>query len=158
MSYLLKNKDGSDMTGRQLNNNTRSTLHLTQAEPIVGDGTYKSPTQYVAELDPDLTDNITYGGGSATYTGEDDIEIEVRSTISVQSATAGNDVKITSGIGGTPSTSQEIESRLTTANEVKELTHQGTFKISKNQTIDFFIQGSSNLTITKAVWKIKRTG
>lgn len=143
-------------TTRSLNNNTRSALVLSAPEAIVGDGTYKSPGTNVIELNPDFTENITYGGGSATYTGLDTIWITIRSTISVSSASAGVTVTITSGTNSTPSTAQEIENKITSASEVKELTHQGVFELNPGDTMDFFIKATANVTLEKAVWTIQR--
>lgn len=143
-------------TTRSLNNNTRSTLYLTQAEPIVGDGNYKSPTLYVAELDPSLTENISYVGGSAVYTGLDEIQIKISSTISTKGVNAGIDVTVTAGILGVPDITQEIEHTLTNANDVKEITHHSIHTVSNGDTFDFFIKATSNITLDKAVWIISR--
>jgi len=146
----------SDRTGRNENNRTRSTLVLTQAEPIVGDGTYKSPELYVAELDPKFTEGINYTGGSAVYEGLDTIQIEVETTVSVKGTNAGITILVTSGVNSTPSTAQEIETKLTSAGDIKELTHHGTFEWKTGDIVDFFISATSNITIEKAVWKISR--
>lgn len=139
-----------------LNNHTRSMLVLSQAESIIGDNTYRSPGTYVTELDPSLTENINYSGGSATYTGAETIQITIDSRISVSSASAGTNIYITSGIKDTPSVEQEVYNKLTNANDTKELSHQGTFTISQGDTIDFFIKASANVVLEKAVWRIKR--
>lgn len=145
-----------NQTTRQLNNKTRSTLYLTQAEPIVGDGTYKSPDLYVAQLNPLFTENINYTAGSAIYTGLDTIEIEISATISTQSLNANVLVLVTSGVNGVPDTTQEIEHRLTVANDVKEITHMSIHTVSTGDTFDFFIQSSENIIMEKAVWIITR--
>jgi len=145
-----------NQTTRELNNNTRSALHLTQAESIVGDGTYKSPGTYVTEIDPALTENIDYSGGSAVYTGLDDIQIQLIATISIKSTSANVDVTMTGGIESTPDVNYEIENKLTSANEVKELTNVSIHTWSTGETLDFFIKASSNITMEKAIWIISR--
>jgi len=146
----------SNRTGRNMDNRTRSTLILSQPEPIIGDNTWRSPGVYVVELDPKLTENIDYTSGSAVYTGLDTIQIEIVSTVSTKATNANTTVLMTTGIEGVEDTTQEIKHTLTSGNEDKELTHQGVHEWKTGETLDFFIKADSNITIEKAVWKIKR--
>lgn len=143
-------------SARNINNKTRSTLYLTQPEGITGDGTYKSPNLYVAEVDPLLTEGVNYTGGSAEYTELDDIQVKVTTTVTVSSVNAGVDVTMTTGVDGSPDLLQEIENTLTNANDAKELTHQGVHPWKNLETLDFFIKASSNVTMEKAVFVIER--
>ena len=143
-------------TTANLNNHTRTALYLSAPEALVGDGTYKSPGTNVTELNAVFTENINYTGGSAVYTGNETIQIKIESTISISSASAGTTVFITSGINGTPSTTQEVTSVLTNANDIKELTHHGIFVLEPGDTMDFFVKASANVTLEKAIWNISR--
>ena len=146
----------SNKTGRNKDNDTRTTLHITQAEPIVGDNTYKSPGTYVVEVDPDLTENVDYSLGSAVYTGIDDIQIELVATISTKSTTANVDITMTGGVNGVPDLDYEVEHKLTVANDVKELTTPSVHKWTTGDTLDFFVKATADITLEKAIWIIRR--
>ena len=143
-------------SARNINNKTRSVLRLSQPENVIGDGNYKSPGTYIVEVDAALTENIVYSGGSATYIGDDDVQIEIESTYSVSASSAGVDITATTGKNSTPDLDFEMPNTLTSANDVKNLKQTGVHTLSKNDTFDFFIKGSANFTIEKAVWKIRR--
>lgn len=143
-------------TTTNLNNHTRSTLILTAPEPIIGDNTWRSPELNVAELDPSLTENISYVGGSAVYIGTESVQILITSTVATVGNSANTDVFLTAGKNGSPELSQQIDHRLTTANDVKELTTQTVITLENGDTFDFFIKASSDITINKAVWTIRR--
>lgn len=148
----------SDNTGLEVDYSVlkaKTALNLTQGEPIVGDGTYKSPSTYVAEV-PGFTENFNYVGGSLVYAGTVDIEVKVVSVISVSSVSAGTDITITVGKNSTPVTDFEIENKLTNANDVKEITHQSKFALTNGDTLDFYIKASNNIVMEKAVWLIDK--
>ena len=63
---------------------------------------------------------------------------------------------MTAGTNSTPDTNQEIEHRLTTANDKKELTHVSVHTWTKNDTLDFYVKASANVSLDKAIWKIRR--
>jgi len=132
-----------------------AVLKLSEPETIVGDDTYKSPDTYVVEVGA-FGENFTYEGGSLTYDGTEDIEITIRSTITVSSSNAGVTIVMTSGKNGTPNTDYEIGNKLTTANDEKELTHQGRHLASTGDTFDFYVKCSSNIVLEKAVWFIDK--
>jgi len=144
-------------SARNLNNKTRSTLRLSQPEPIIGDSTWRSPGNFVVEVDPTLTENINYTGGSAVYTGLDDIQIQMTATITTE-ATGGSNttVLMTGGIQGNEDLNQVIEHLLTNGNEAKELTCQFVSNWSNGQTLDFFINADKNIDLKKGEWIIKR--
>jgi len=143
-------------TTSDLNNRTRSALILSAPEAVIGDNTYRSPGTNVVQVDPKFTENINYTGGSAVYVGLETIQIRISSTVSVSSVVANTTLFFTSGINGTPDTSQEITSILTKGGDVKELSHQAVFEISTGDTLDFYLKGNNNMTIEKAVWLISR--
>lgn len=143
-------------TTANLNNHTRSVLVLSSSEVITGDNTYRSPGTNVIELNAVFTENINYTGGSAVYTGLETIQIKIESTISISSSSSNTTVFITSGINSTPSATQEVTSVLTSANDVKELTHHGIFVLEPGDTMDFFVKANNNVTLEKAIWNISR--
>ena len=143
-------------TTANLNNHSRSALVLSAPEAIIGDNTYRSPGTNVIELNAVFTENINYTGGSAVYTGLETIQIKIESTISISSATSNTTVFITSGTNGTANTTQEVTSVLTSANDVKELTHHGIFELAPGDTMDFFVKADNNVTLEKAIWNISR--
>lgn len=134
---------------------TTTTLNLSQGEPIVGDGTYKSPSLYIQAI-PGLTENLVYISGSLTYIGAEDIELIAISTITVSSTTAGNMITVTGGTNGIPNLDYEIANKITNANDIKEITNQGKISMITNDTLDFFIKADNNIIMEKAVWMVEK--
>lgn len=148
----------SDYTGTQVDytvTKAKTALNLSQPEPIVGDGTYKSPSLYVTEI-AGFTENFSYVGGSVVYSGIIDIQIKLVSVISVSSGNAGNEVTVTAGKNSTPNTDFEIVNKLTNANDIKEITHQSKFTLSTGDTLDFYAKATSNIVLEKAIWLIDK--
>lgn len=148
----------SDYTGTQVDFSVlkaKTALNLSQAESIVGDGTYKSPSLYVQEISG-FTENFTYAGGSVVYSGTTDIQVKVVSVISVSSASAGTEITITVGKNSTPNPDFEIENKLTNANDVKEITHQSKFSLTNGDTLDFYVKATNNITLEKAIWLVDK--
>jgi len=148
----------SDFTGTEVDLrifNAKTILNLSQPEPLVGDGTYKSPTLYVEEV-PGYTENFSYTAGSLTYTGTEDIQVKVQSTITLTTASAGNLITMTTGVNGTPNLAYEIENKMTTANDEKELTNQGDHTLTTGDTLDFFAKATGDFSLKKAVWTVDK--
>lgn len=129
-------------------------LHLSQAEALTGDGTnWYSPGTYVTLISSPV--NFSYTGGSIVYTGEEDIEVLLLSTVSMSSTLANVDVEMTGGTNGVPNEDYIVTHVLTNANDVKELSMNIPVQMSKNDTLDFYVRASQNISLEKAVWLAK---
>jgi len=151
----------SKFTGLEVDHsvfNASLLLNLSQPEPIVGDGSYKSPTQYVQYVPNIDPVNFEYSGGQATYIGDEDITVMLIVTTSVKSGSGGVGVTMTGGKNGTPALAFETLNVLSNANDVKELTSQSVEKLSKNDTLDFYIKANANITMENAIFNVFKIG
>lgn len=128
-------------------------LNLSQAEPIIGDNTWRSPELYVQGID--TPENFNYIGGSLVYTGTEEIEIILFSTISMKSSTAGVTIQMTGGVDGSPALDYVVEHKLTTANDIKTLSGDIVLNIKNGDSIDFFVKSTANISLEYAVWLVK---
>lgn len=133
-------------------------LNLSQAEPLTGDNTYQSPSTYVQVVPDTVPENFEYVDGSIKYTGDRDITVRILTTVTVSTVSGGNSITMTIGKTGTPEAKYEISNVLTNPNDEKELTNQGRLDVSTNDTMDFYIKGSSNFVLEKAVLDINKVG
>lgn len=144
-------------TNAQLNKQLQPAhIHLTlsQPEPLTGDGTnWYSPGTYVQAID--LPDNFNYIGGSIVYTGAQDIEVILMSTVSMESTSAGVGIEMAGGKNGVPDLNYVIPHTLTNANDEKELTNNTIVQMTAGDTLDFFVRASQDIVLTAAVWIAK---